>query len=365
MTIRSLRRSGERGTEKQCSGREVSAPGVSDNPAQAVSSHGHSLHGESNRRSRVIDSKRYWWCQSGQPETLQPIFEPVDEALIISGIKERIRLNELPLIEIPENIIRTLKLLDDPDFDYSEVTSLIEHSPAMAGQFIKIINSSLYSPVVAISDLKSALHRLGQAKVKALLYIYSASMNFLGGKAFNDAAIKVVEHSYATGIVASYLSQRFYPDPDLAFLSGLMHDIGKLSIIRLITDTHELPPKFPFEITEDAFVKIFPELHEPAGKFIADHWGLDRRVCTVIRHHHDLKPRAFSDDSDSELTVNLCHLIAVSDTITRMLNKGRPLHTALNLFELPSAQAIGLEKNWSNVDFLKDIPAMLSFKLEQ
>jgi len=315
------------------------------------------------RSSHTIDDSRYWWCHQGRGNASHPIFEAIDEDLIISGIKDKISCGKLPMIEIPDNIIRTLTLLEDTNFDYTEVTDLIGRSPAMAGEFIKIINSSFYSPVVAIGDLKSALHRLGQAKVKALLYLYSSSINFTDGKVFNSVAISVVEHSYATGIVASYLSQRFYSNPDIAFLAGLLHDIGKLSIIRTINDTHDLPADFPFEVTEDAFEKIFPQLHEQAGKYIAAHWKLNRHVAQAIRHHHDLKPRRFSGDGEYELTTDLCQLICLSDTITRVLGKGRPLNEAVNIFEHPAAKMLGIEKNWNNVEFFKEIPAMLNFKL--
>lgn len=307
---------------------------------------------------------REWWDHPGAAPADTPVFDGIDDTLIVEEIKKRLRNGELPMIEIPDHIMRTLKLLDDPDFSFTDVAELVQRSPAMAGEFLKVINSSFYGSGKVIRDLKTALPRLGKVKVKSLLYIYSASMNFVGCKMFNNVVVDIVEHCYAVGVIASYLSQRFFPDPDAAFLAGLLHDIGKLAIIKTITDTHDIPLKLDVPIDEDLFVHIFPDLHEKTGLYIADHWMLDKYVRVVIRHHHDVKvPRRSCDDY--ELAVSLCHLINVSDTIARILGKGRSWVDPVNIFELPSARALHLDRNWSNIEFLNEIPSIIDFKLER
>ena len=314
--------------------------------------------------STDVDDADYWWNSKPKGDDVEAVFEGVDDELIRRQIKVRIEKNEMSVIEIPENVMRTLKILDNPDFSYHEVSRLIERSPAMAGEFLKIINSAFIGTGAVISDLKSALPRLGKVKVKSLLFIYSSRMNFIGSRQFNDVAVDIVEHSYAVGLIASYLSQRYYPAPDTAFLAGLLHDIGKLAIIKALTETHAIPTKLDFPITEEVFHYVFPTLHEQAGAFIAMHWRLDDDVKNAILHHHDLRMTNIQSQ-DPELTVNLCHLINVSDAMARMLGKGRSLHEEANVFRLPSAKALGIEKDWSTIDFLKVIPEMIGFKLDR
>lgn len=305
-----------------------------------------------------------WWNHPGHPVAETPVFDAIDDRVVVAEIKKKLQDGELPMLEIPSNIMQTLKLLDNPDFSFAEVATLVQRSPAMAGEFLKVINSSFYGSGRAIRDLKIALPRLGKVKVKSLLYIYSASMNFSGNKIFNGVAVDVVEHSYAVGMIASYLSQRFFPDPDLAFLTGLLHDIGKLAIIKTITETHKLPSKLDFTVTEDVFLDIFPELHEKVGIYIAEHWTLDKNVTIAIGHHHDCQvPRR--DCADFEQATNLCNLIMLSDLITRILGKGRPVYESVDIFDLPAAKAIRLDRNWSNIEFINAIPGMVNFHLDR
>jgi len=319
---------------------------------------------EFGQDSKNINDEEYWWNFVPPAQAEAPSFEKLDEELVLNQLRYRIERRELPVIEIPSNVMRTLKILDDPDFSYTEVAELIERSPAMAGEFIKITNSSIYGNGSAVRDLKSALPRLGKTKLKSLLFIYSSRMNFLGNKLFNNLAVDIVEHSYAVGLVAAYLSQRFFADPDTAFLSGLLHDIGKLAIIKGIIDTHTIPSDLGFAITEDTFSSIFPQLHEKAGQLVAENWKLDEDVKMAILHHHDLKLTG-TKSLDPETTINLCHLIHISDTIARMLGKGRPIKTPVNLFKMQSAAILGLDKTWDNVSFLKEIPNIVNFKLDR
>jgi len=312
----------------------------------------------------AIDDSEYWWSHTPAPSPESPAFERVDDQLILNRLRAQIDRRELPIIEIPANVMRTLKILDDPDFTYNDVIGLIEHSPAMAGEFIKIINSSFYGSGITVRDLKAALPRLGKTKLKSLLFIYSSRMNFLGSKQFNNIAVDIVEHSYAVGLIASYLSQRLFADPDIAFLAGLLHDIGKLAIIKGVSETHAIPADLGFALSETTFQYIFPELHEKAGLLVAENWKLEDDVKIAILHHHDLKLTGIKS-RDPELTLHLCQLINLSDTMARMLGKGRALSSPVNLFDLPSAIGLGLEKDWNTVEFLNDIPAVVNFKLDR
>jgi len=310
-----------------------------------------------------INDSDYWWCFQGHPP-IEDIhtFKEIDDEKVYHELSRRIDNDEFPVIEIPDNIMKTLNIVNNPEFDYADVANLINRSPSMAGEFIKVINSSLYSRGIIIHDLKLALPRLGKENVKALLYMYSTKMCFVNHPLFNTLAENIVDHSYATAIIASYMSQRFYPDPDGAFLAGLLHDIGKLGILKAISETYTLPRKVDYEVTLEVFDNILPALHGKAGKFLAENWKVNKTVVCAIEHHHDFMDYGFGEDE--QLGYHLSSLVNVADTMARILGCGQRMD-AVNIFSLPATIDLSISKDYDTIAFLDNIPGIVTFKSQE
>ncbi len=308
------------------------------------------------------ESPSYWWDYEGKPETEAPVFEILQDDRVAQELNRKIDSDEFPVIEIPGNVMKTMEILNKPDFEYSEVSELIRHSPAMTGEFIKTLNSALFYRGEAITDLKLGLPRLGKDSIKAMLYMYSSKMSFSKDVLFNNLAKKIVEHCYSVALIASHLGQTYYANPDEAFLAGLLHDIGKLGILKALTETYELPEEIDFEMTEELFDDIFPELHEKAGAFLAKDWKIDNNVIFAIEHHHDFATHNDFDKEDQGY--HLSALVNISDTIARMLGNGRTLGKT-NLFDLPAAQVLSVEKDNNTIEYLADIPQMLKTQTQE
>ncbi len=306
-----------------------------------------------------LNDADYWWCFEGHPNENVPVFESLDPEIITGELNKRIDNDEFPVIEIPSHVMKTLQILNNPNFDYGEVSALVNHSPAMAGEFIRVINSSMFSRGVQINDLKLALPRLGRDNIKALLYMYSSKMCFVKDPLFNELAISIVDHSYAVGLIASFLSQRFYPDPDGAFLAGLLHDIGKLGVLKAVSENFAIPKDLDVKITDEVFDNIFPHLHERAGKFLASNWKINETVMAAIEHHHDFMDTPWEEDE--QLAMHLSCIVNISDTMARVLGFGRKIGPT-NIFSEPSTIDLSMEKDLSTIKFLDEIPKILSFK---
>ncbi len=314
---------------------------------------------EKLKEEELQNDKNYWWNYEGAPYAETPVFEEIDNQKVTEELCLKIERGEFPVIEIPSNVMRTMQILNNQEFDYAEVASLINHSPGMAGEFIRVINSSVYSRGVVINDIKLALPRLGRENIKALLYMYSAKISFLNDPLFNQVAVDIVEHSYSVGIIAAYLSQRYYPDPDGAFLAGLLHDIGKLGILKALSQLYDLPKHVDFKVTEEVFDNIFPGLHEKAGKYLANHWKVNEDIVSAIEHHHDFMNIGFSEDD--QLAFHLSCIVNLSDNMARILGSGRRIGP-VNIFSLPSTIDLSIEKTEDTICFLDDIPKIIAYK---
>jgi HD-like signal output (HDOD) protein len=306
------------------------------------------------------EEKQRWWCFEGHPPPTDiPVFEILQDDRVVEELNRKIDEDEFPVIEIPNNVMKAMQILNNPNFDYNDVGSLIKRSPAMVGEFFKIANSSMFNCGAAITDIKMALPRLGKNNIKSILYMYSSKMSFTKAPLFNDIAVSIVDHCYTVGLVAGYLSQRYFSDPDEAFLAGLLHDVGKLGIFKALSETYELPEDMDFKTGEELFDSIFPALHEKSGKYLALNWKIDPIIISAIEHHHDFM-EAPDFDKDSE-EFKLSALISLSDSVTRILGKGRRIGK-VNIFDLPAAKELDLIKDHDTVKFLDDVPKMVSFQ---
>lgn len=310
---------------------------------------------------------KYWWCFEGNELDATPSLKDIDSETIYAELNRKIEANEFPVIEIPDTVMRTMQLLNNPEFDFAEVAGVVNRSPAMAGEFLKIANSSLYSRGVEVRDLRTALPRLGRKNLKAMLFMYSSKLSLADNPVVNELAVSIVDHSYATALIAGYLSQRFYPDPDSAFFAGLLHDIGKLGILRALSQQ-----KRTFEIDEtseaedfsmnDAVEQLFPTLHEKAGRFLGENWKLDETVLDAIEHHHDFRDTGFEDET--QLSLHLSCLINLSDSMARILGMGRRIGR-VNIFGEEACVELNIEKNIETIEFLEDIPKIIDYKTSE
>ena len=300
-----------------------------------------------------------WWDFAGHPASQAPVFDILQDDRIVEELNRKLDADEFPVIEIPSNVMKAMSILDKKDFEYPEITNLISRSPAMTGEFIKTFNSALYFRGETITDLKVGLPRLGKENIKGMLYMYSSRMNFSSNVLFNGLAKGIVEHCYAVALLANYIGQDYYANPEEAFLAGLLHDIGKLGVLKCLTETYEMPEELDFEMTEDVFDHVFPSIHEKAGEFLAGNWKISESIKFAIKHHHDFNTMEDAD-SDSE-EYHLAALINLCDSMARTLGYGRRI-SKINIFDTDAARILSFENDNSTVDFIKNIPEMLSLK---
>jgi len=305
--------------------------------------------------AKAADSEA-WWNQHRTMPAAAPLFDAIDPYVLFATVQTKLVNNELHLIDIPENVHRITELLNDQDFDYSELVRLIRRSPALAGQFLAVANSAVYNRGVRITDLQVAALRIPPATIKSMLYLNTARACLSTNPLFRNVCELIVGHCLTVSTIANYLGQRYYPDPQAASMAGLLHDVGKIVILRTIGEVFEIPP-LDFELTEGCFDEFLPAIHGKAGALIAEHWNLPPEIHCAITYHHDFY-NVVETDTDN-LGRNLAALICVSDTIARILGKGKPLQ-GLDIFAMAASELLGIEDNHDTRAYLAPLPTLVA-----
>ena len=164
------------------------------------------------------------------------------------------------------------KLMDDDTATVDSVVRVVRQDPAMSSKLLQVVNSSFFARSSNVSDVRTAVLRLGLKTIRNLALGIGA---FDAAGALANSAISV-EKLQQRSLKIARLASRIATgrdDPDAAFMSGLTCDIGEL----IVTDPT------PAEQTEPTQRAI---THAKVGAFLLGLWGLPFPIVEAVSNHH-------------------------------------------------------------------------------
>lgn len=131
--------------------------------------------------------------------------------------------------------LRVQRLLDDPDCAIEALGKLIAAEPILSSRVLSIANSIAYNPGGrAITELKSAISRLGFASLRALAAaVIVRQMKGLSHDVSHRALASLLwEHTAHVAALARVIARRVTrQNPDAAFFAGIVHEVGSFYLI--------------------------------------------------------------------------------------------------------------------------------------
>lgn len=203
--------------------------------------------------------------------------------------------------------IRLQQLLETPDFTVDAVIALASEDPSLAGQILKMANSTVYMGRVRTETIKDAVVRLGAQQVSNIAMAASqAGLHASDNKVLNGFMQSLWLHSHACAVGSRWLARNAgYPQyAEQAYLAGLLHDVGKLYLLKALERLNRMGVA-QAALEEDLLLEIFAELHVEQGCRLMQHWNMPQIYTDVVARHHN-------DDFDSGDTVL---------TLVRLVNK--------------------------------------------
>ena len=217
----------------------------------------------------------------------------VPEATTQSAALERFREELLAVHPIPaaaDIIQRILELMSREEANRNELAALVSRDPSLAARLLGLANSPFFAPTKAITTIPQALMLLGFSHVRDIVVGLSLWESL---EAKDARARKRREslwlHSVAVAGAARQLAEHVGSDGGLAFVVGLLHDIGKLVLGLRFGETY-------WAILDDAeerrcdLVALehywFGCDHAEVGRWLLDAWSLPPTMGIGVAHHH-------------------------------------------------------------------------------
>lgn len=184
--------------------------------------------------------------------------------------------------------VKKLEVLLGQDPAIEDLAMLVQQDVGLAAKFLRIANSPVFRGTTKISSVHDALLRIGLAEVKRVVVSEAFVTSFSKLRISIDWKL-FWTHSLLTARLAERVCDIFTPPHPSHYLSGLLHDVGKLTLQSLFPDKFvqvveqvRLTGQPMFEVEYD----ILGISHAEVGAYHGSRWGLEPNVIEAILYHH-------------------------------------------------------------------------------
>ncbi len=235
---------------------------------------------------------------------------------------------ELPCF--PDIVIRIRRVLADPRSTPDKTVTIVGAEPRLAARLLQTANSAAFNVSGRpLTDLRTAITRLGHQLVQ------SAAMAFAVQHMKDQASLRSIaaaltalwKESIAVASLSQVVARRTKVSPDEAFLTGLLHGIGRLYImVRAVGTNHATNDT-------DAFFDLVSGWHASIGKTVLENWGFAAEMADAVGEQCDT-------DRKRRTEADLSDVLIVSIALGEALKKPAPRDVRVD--EIASFATIGL-----------------------
>ncbi|MCH6257699.1 HDOD domain-containing protein [Puniceicoccaceae bacterium K14] len=188
----------------------------------------------------------------------------------------------------PRIFSRLDKLIQDEDVALDYIASLLKTDPGLSAHILRVTNSAFYGAAVKVTSMEAAISRIGFQELRNILgQIVEHDSFFQALPCYGISATEFSNQSLNVAIAAETLAKRTGTDSDIAYITGLLHAIGKLSIDLYLHKRErefDIPQKAGgMEITQFELAR-FGISHYRAGAELLKHWQYDGAIWQAIKN---------------------------------------------------------------------------------
>ena len=196
---------------------------------------------------------------------------------------------------LPGTWVQLTGLLESADTHISDIAAIVEQDPGLTTRLLHTVNSAYFGIARKVVSCSEAIQIVGLELIRGLM---------LGMKIFdyykNSPFVRTVfgriwDHSLRTATAARRISEVEGQPIELcnvAFTSGLLHDIGKL----ILAANAEPEYRKAMELSEStetplhqAEQETFGCTHAELGAYLFTLWGFPDAVVRAVENHHKLE----------------------------------------------------------------------------
>jgi HD-like signal output (HDOD) protein len=233
---------------------------------------------------------------------LLPIVHPTSPGLelVQAQLKQHLDCNELALPLLPEVAVRVVGSGSKPAANAHSLAEIIHCDAALTMYVLRIAASAAKRPATPIVSLQHAVAWLGLDEVANIAFTLALQGRLLDVKGQQRKARRLWRHSLASALWARQLAHLLARETGLCYLSGLLHNIGKVVTLGAVHDVAQRAQQALSGEDYDALIGCF---HEEVCYRVLGAWRLPDPVPAIVRHW-----QAYADAGAIEWECNVVHV---------------------------------------------------------
>lgn len=203
------------------------------------------------------------------------------------------QVRELP--PLPVVIHQLLAVMRNPDCSAEDITRVLSTDQALASKILRLVNSSFYGMSGNVGTISRAVVILGHGTLRSIATALTVA-DAIGRVLPPQRRHEFWQHALGCAAGAEIIGRRVaLPDPEEAFVAGLMHDIGHLILMLALPGEHTkaTTDRCLGEIEKERSVIGLD--HCRAGRMLLQHWKLPNFHQDCVRWHHATESCLASD----------------------------------------------------------------------
>lgn len=217
------------------------------------------------------------------------------------------QISELPAL--PDTVAALTTELMKTEPSVTVLTDIISGDTGMAATILHIGNSSFFGQNNNLTDIKKAILIMGFDTVMSLAISAKIFSSVYSSRCQLFHILDFCDHSLRTAVASRKISEysgMAAETTKFVFLSGLLHDIGKLLFAEYLPDPFakslhlSAEQKIPSVEAERRFLGV---PHTEVGAYLLRLWGFSEEVIESAAYHHGL-PK--STDCEHEASAIVC-----------------------------------------------------------
>jgi HD-like signal output (HDOD) protein len=249
-----------------------------------------------------------------EPITETSADERASALAFIGGLATEVSKGTVNLPCFPDVVMRIRKALAAPDVSLTEIVKIVGTEPRLSARLLQAANSAAFNPAGKhLTDLRAAITRLGHRPVQ------SAAMSFAVKQLRLAPSLQSIsrplnilwEQSISVAAICQAVAKRTRISSEEAFLTGLLHGIGRLYImVRSVGKSDRL-------YQDPTFVDMIASWHAAIGKAVLENWGFDEHMCEALGDQDDYERMAKTEP-------DLTDILIVGVALARVLREPGP-----------------------------------------
>jgi len=201
-----------------------------------------------------------------------------------AALRERLAHPDAAIPMLPDFAHRVIDMVSDEDVSVAQLAAVASKDQVLASRLLGLANSAYFASMTEISTVQEAIVRMGTAAVRNMVVTVCFYSRMQDRNLDGERGNPLHEHGIGTAYMARLVAEWVGLDEEEAFMYGLLHDIGKLVILKA---AHEVRRQTGQAVPEDVLADVMADSHAQVGAAVLRRWRLPSILDEPIVCHHD------------------------------------------------------------------------------